>query len=460
MRTLSRALGVVLLCCTAGPLTAREFEPRVNASAIYTDNANRSSTDPISDTALSTLVGLRVLEAGGLLSIDADVAAVHREYLEGNLDSETLPSGYVDMSAALVPQRVTWQLQDNVGQISTEPFDVLSADDRQNANFFSTGPDVLVPFGGRNTIDFRGRYGITNYERSPIDDKRYGGELGVGRALSDRSTIAAVYGYENINYDFELFPTIERDQKFLRYSGRTARTELVAELGSESVRVNSGPRDSSAHFLLALQRRLSRRVTFSAEYKHGFSDAAESFRADSQDNFTAGNAQDVQTVAGPFKTDEAYVTLVRNAGRMLIAWEAVLNNDKYEATSALDRRLVGTDVVIDYRLSSRMSLASRGRWQKEDLVNTGLKNTRTEISLGLNEQMSRSLQLTFAVRRLGGTGDLTTDHFKENRVTLGINFVGGSPRQRLFDADTQFRFYQRPGKPIGEATPAEDDDQQ
>jgi Putative beta-barrel porin 2 len=457
MRTLPRVLGALLLPCVAGSLSAREFEPRVTASAIYSDNATRSNTEQVSDTALNTLLGLRVLQEGSRFSIDADVAAVHREYVNDRLDSETLPSGYLNALATLVPEKLTWSIADNLGQISSEPFDALSSEDRQNANFFSTGPDLLLPFAGRNRFELRMRYGLTNYERAVIDDSRYGGEAGVGRVLSGGSIISAVYGYEKVDYDLEILPSIERDQAFLRYAVQSSRTALVAELGTESAKMQGGDKDNNEHVLLGVQRRLTRRLSFNAEYRHGFSDAAESFRADLQDNFTAGADQDVQTVAGPFSTDEAYLMLVRSAGRTLLAWEAVYNEDDYRNSSVLDRRVTGTDLIADYRLSSRVTLALRGRWAKEKFVNTGLENTRTEASVGLNKQLSRSLQVLAAYRRSRGAGDLPEDHFSENRVTLSINYAAEGSRARLFDEEANFRFYQRPQRDVTEESDSNDE---
>jgi hypothetical protein len=165
----------------------------------------------------------------------------------------------------------------------------------------------------------------------------------------------------------------------------------------------------------------------------------------------------VQTVAGPFKTDEAYLTLQRNAGRAQLAWEALFSSDKYETTPDRNRRVVGSDLVLDYRLSSRLSLASRARWVQEKLINMDSQNNRSELSVGLNQQLSRSLQLVFAVRRVRGAGDGLTDRFSENRVTVGMNFIGQSDRRRIFDADSQFRFYQRPGREVPENTNATGD---
>jgi len=43
-------------------------------------------------------------------------------------------------------------LEDNLGQISTQVFDGLAALDRQNVNFASAGPDLLLPLGSRNQL--------------------------------------------------------------------------------------------------------------------------------------------------------------------------------------------------------------------------------------------------------------------------------------------------------------------
>ena len=450
MRT-SSAVGPVICLLFAVPVAvARDIEPRASVAAIYSNNALRSSVTELEETALNASVGVRVKHASPHLNVDMDASYLHREYLQdSDLDSEDLPSGYVNLIGIISPDRLTWTAEDTVGQISGEAFSALSSADRENVNYFTTGPDLYLPLGARNRLQLQGRYGKTNYEESNIDSDRHGGELSLGHELGSGAAFGVAQSYQKIEYKLDnQFPGIELNGTFARYSVESFRTYLVAEAGVESVQVGTAERTSSPHALLVLQRQISPRVTLNLEYRRGFSDAVESFRASTQDNFNngAGADQDVQAVAEPFKSDEAYAMFVRTTARTLLAWQVIWNREDYAAGSLFDRTVLGTDAAVDYRLSSRLTLAGRASYVREDFTTLEMQRNRSEISIGLNHQLSSSLQVAVTALRARGSGDQLEDRYNESRATLAISYTPAASRNRIFDPTAQFRFYSRPGR--------------
>ena len=422
---------------------APEIELRATAAAIYSDNVAHAATNPLSDTVLDALAGVRVDHIGPRLSADIDLSVAELDYLRGTSSSQTLPAGHVNVIGVMVPERFTWMVRDDVGQISNEPLNALDSLDRQNVNLLSTGPDVFLPLSTRNSLELQARYGTTNYQYTNIDSARYNGEVGLVRTLASNSTLALVQDYEKIDYKVSGIPSVDLAPSFLRYTLEARRTYFVAEGGSEWLRTDLGKR-RTPHALLTLQRLISTRLTLNAEYQHGFSDAGDAFLESVTNRFTNGTYQNVQAVAGPFESDSAYAMLIRGAGRMLIAAEVTWNRENYQSNVALDRRVAGADLVVDYRLSSRLTLAGKARWRRETFPETGLADSGSEVSVGLNRQLTPYLQLAATYLRGHGAGNIILDRFTEDRVTLALIYASSSSRDRIFDPGAQFRFYQRP----------------
>ncbi len=423
-----------------------EISPWGSVAGVYSDNPDYAHSNPTGATAIDTLAGLRVRRSG-TVSTNADVSVLYREYVQGPLASQLLPAANALVMIDAVPQRFWLTLEDNLGQISTQVFDALAALDRQNVNFASAGPDLLLPLGSRNQLGLEARYGRVTYQHSNFDNDRYSGRLGLIHLISEYSQISADYDYQRIEYRRkDLYPRIDRDAGYLRFSGESLRTYLELEGGVEGVKVGAaGQRRSAPHASIAIQRRISQRTTLNAEYSHGFADAADTLRTDiRQGGANPGGALNVQAVAEPFTVDEGYLTLIRSGARGVAQLRVNWDQEQYRQNILLDRKVHGADLGVDYRLSPLWTLAGKVRWLYQQYSNTDVHNDRLQGSLGLTRRLGRSLQAALVAARTRSTGTLDTDTFTENRVSLIVSYSPPELSSRMFDPVTEFRYYDRP----------------
>jgi hypothetical protein len=420
--------------------------PFGSLGAVYSDNLEHTTSNPTTGAALDALAGVNVRHAG-TFSLNADISALYREYVGVNLPGQLLPSVNATGTAVAIPERLFFTAQDTLGQISTQAFDALSDSTRQNSNFFTFGPEFLLPLGDRNVLRTDLEYGRSTFQDSNIGNSRYSGDIGLGRMVGESSTLSVNYRYEQIDYVYsDLYPRVTDEVAYLRYSVEGSRTYLAAEAGRDDVKVEAENENRTApHILLALQRRLTPLMTLTAEYNHGTSDASETLRADSQNGFNTGNTLDVQAVAQPFTVDRAYVMLLRTGPFGTVAVQATTERDKYEQDTLLNRTERGADLIIDHRLAPLWTLAGSARWQHGKYDNTGVLDDRLLFSLGLTRQISSSFQAALVVEHNRGTGlDSTTGSYTENRVTLLLHYSPQRLASQVFDPVNQFRYYQRP----------------
>lgn len=409
------------LLAVGGPRhsSAADIEPRAGISGIYSDNIQRSNTGRIEGGAAGATLGVRVDQAGPRFSADADMQVLFLKFFADDLGSRTLPAGTAHGSLILIPDRFTWTAEDSVGQISSQPLDILQTNDQENVNYFSTGPDFYLPFGGRNRLQLSGRYAVANYQDSLIDSDRFRGQARISRELNSRATLSAVLDVGRLQYKEDFFPTVDQQSAYASYSLDSGRTFLVGEGGVERIRLSSTQEWHSApHVQLLLQRRISPRLTLNAEYRRGFSDAGQDFRNLSQDQLSSGSSQVVQRVADPFRSDQAYIMLVRSAGRALLSAEVTWDRQQYQELSQFDRRDIGADIAIEYQLSPVLSADARLRTYRETFLNSLGSQHRSEGSIGLTDRLSRVLNLNLTYLRGEGGGDFASDRFDENRVVL------------------------------------------
>ena len=456
----TRFTALMALTCCSGTAFAVDVTPNASVITTYTDNA-LGTNQKISETAVEALVGLRINHDGPRLTANGNLAMGYREYLDTNAPSETLPAGTINIEAALIPERLTWELDDRFGQISTQSFEALRATDRQDVNTFTTGPTGNLFLTDRTVLRGSALYGNSNFSSSDIDSQRYTGEASLIRLLSETNRLSLTYRHEEIDYKLDtIYPKIQNDAAFLAFGAQTMRTSVNLEAGIDSLKVEGLDERHAPHFLAGLQRRVSPRVTLNFEYQHSFSDASDSVRSDLNNQFQAGNDHNVQPVAQPFVIDEAYAMLVRQGNRLGTALQYTWRKENYNLPGdALNRTVRGLDLIASYALSPVWTLEGQGRWVNEKREVPASDQRFWRLSAGLSRRLSRSLQMALVVERSRGTGEVTAQNVGATAAALTITWAPGAPQLAIFNSSNDYRFFERgstatrPGSTTGPGLP-------
>ena len=424
----------------------QEVAVRAGVTATYSDNPARVPTGQ-SATALDGLVGLTIAHQSPLLYVDADMSELERTYVEGQqLPGETIPHGYLNLLAGPPAGLLTWAVMDSFGQISSEPFEALIANDRQNINVLSTGPNLRLPLDSRDHIDVEARYGLTSFSDSRLDDHSYTGQATFAHDIGKASQLGLVYSYQRVDFRDASIDTANIQQAYAMYSLAGARSYVVFEAGADQLSQGAITRDHIAHVLALLQRHLTERLTFEAAYRHGYTLSGGEFVSASRNGFTTGTDQNVQALAQPFKNSEGYIMLTRSTGRLLGAIQVNASEETYPTEAVFDRRTLGSNLAADYKLTSTLSLSARAGYWRERFPNTAAH--WVDASVGLSCKLGRSLLLSLLAERTKGSGSALYGPFTEDRAVLALAWTPGAQRlQRVYDTSAPLRFYDRPVLP-------------
>jgi hypothetical protein len=183
--------------------------------------------------------------------------------------------GLVDL--ALVPERLTWTLQDDFGQGLLSPYAVPVPTNLENIDYLVTGPNLKLRLGSSGFLDLSAHYARAQYETSPFDSNRILGSLELGLQLSPRSSVALDALIEHVLFtDTELNTDFVRSSLYAHYSLQGARTELIGILGATEV-TQGGGSTSSPLIQLAVTRILSPAAELTVTAGRELTDASSSF---------------------------------------------------------------------------------------------------------------------------------------------------------------------------------------
>ncbi len=424
--------------CAAGlastALTARaEIGYGVSVGVGYTDNVARTAEGEQEETITS--VGAALDWSQQTSRMDAAVVGeIHYlEYLDDTFDSEVVGTIVGNGSFDIVRERFAWTLEDTFGQTTIDQFSPVTAGNRENVNYLSTGPDFTLPLSSRVDFLLSGRYSDVYFEHSELDSERVSGEASLRRAISSASSAALKVLMEDVeakdpasegaSTDFE------RREAFVEYELNGARTSLSVDLGyTELERTEAGVNQKADGPLARarLTRRVSPSSTVYLEGGQDFSDAGTIFRQLQSGEPTQFRTQPVQRVANPFTNTFGTLGWNFRRHRTGIDLRASYFEEEYEAASEFDReRLVG-DLFLSRNLSSVTEATIRVSYSRQEYVEMSREFADLMSSLSFSWRLGRMSYLTAEYAYYDRSDDVPTDEYSENEFWLLFGIGGGT----------------------------------
>ena len=116
------------------------------------------------------------------------------DYQDDTFDSELVGRLDALLNFFLIDERLTWQVQNNYGQQLIDPLTPSRPDNRENVNYFTTGPTLTLPFGSRSSMGLELLYSNVNYEIRPFDNERVTATIKLGREIREDHDLERLIG--------------------------------------------------------------------------------------------------------------------------------------------------------------------------------------------------------------------------------------------------------------------------
>lgn len=369
---------------------ASTIELEGNAGIGRSDNIARVPGAERSATIRAVGVRFSALKEGRRLAVDfvGDIALL--DYAGSFYPAEVTGTAAGRLQLSLIEDRLTWVAEDQFGQTRQDLFNAPSPDNRENVNFFSTGPDLRLAMGSESSLLVGGRYTRVDYEHSPADSEQVGGRLTVERQLSGTARVSANVSAERIKpLGAVTAVSYDRRAAYARYAIAGKRTSFSINAGASQVN-GSGGDDSGLLIDVELGRDVGglSRVTFRAGHEVTDPGASRSLREERLMMPRPETVSVVQT-SQPFTHEYVGADWRVTGQRTTIDISAEWSDERYLDSNTMDLRRVTFDTSIERALAARTS------------VRLGMNHNRYNFKTAgsLNEDTTYSAALTWSAGR-------------------------------------------------------------
>jgi hypothetical protein len=324
------------------------------------------------------------------------VSGINKSYEAAKIRDDQLLFGVDAFSTLMIrPRWFSWTVEDRFGQAPVSRLAATTADNRQDFNVFSTGPNFAFRFAPQHTVELEARYGRDMFQASPVDSQRYSGALqwvyaGSPSTLFSINTEGGRVDFESADNDFD------RLDIFVGLATRRARSEFLVNVGWSQIYRERGSLSEpigrlEGSYLLTSGSRVGALLFVEPR------DTAEDLVS-----ITADTPRDTVGFIGPAVVADIIFTkhaeIFYEYARPFVGGRvSILADDRdYSASGELNERAYGGLLEIGYRPATLWEARLAAGYAFRDLPNA----RRADMGLGRTDNDSEiSLRLLYRVQR-------------------------------------------------------------
>jgi hypothetical protein len=409
---------------------AADFDYEASAGIAHSDNIRRVETDKESEEMATAGLRFSLWQQGTRLRSDMLGNFLYVDYLGNAYDFELQGNFAGNAVLAFIPERFEWVVSDNFGQILNDPLLPPTPDNRENINYFTTGPDLMLGLGTQNQLRIGARYTLSSYEHRPLDSDQLSGEMSLIRQLSQVSAISLNGRLGRVKFD-ESVLNADYDQAdaFVRYDVTGARTHLAVDAGYTRIkREDAAGKQNGALFRLDASRRLSPSTTATLSASRQFANSANAFALSQGSGVIGVGAAPGQQTAQPFTNDLIMLGGSFFRERTGFAFSVSWNDQSYENLRQFDQTLSSASASFRRDLSPKMSLLLDAMYSRGEFNVVNGDYNELIAGLTLNRRLTRNMSLQVRYNHSDRNSDLADRDYRENRVWLSFAYGRGNPR--------------------------------
>jgi hypothetical protein len=401
---------------------AEAFTYGVDVGIGESNNVTLVSTDKVSQTIATADGDFDLKQQSRLFDVDAKGNFSDLDYLQNAYGNELIGRFDGKANYALIPERVTWVLQESFGQAQIDPFLPVIPTNLQNVNYVATGPDAALRLGTTIFLDLTARYARTTYQTDPFDSNRMLGSAALGLPLSAQSSVSIDASFERVLFDNTVVNTdFDRSSGYGHYEVQGARTDLIANLGV--TKVDQGSESITGPLAkLQLSRQLSSasKLTFTAV--RDLTDASTAFS-----NLQGGAIGGIVTAPAAITLTNYTVTYgsldweyTRN--RTTFGLSGTWEKDSYDGQPLQDLTRHTVQFRAERKLTHAFTAQLLGSLYKTDYQNADFSETDWLAGAALTFREGRGLEIRLRFDHVSRVVSGMGSGYTENRAFLTIGY--------------------------------------
>lgn len=419
-------LSTGLLLIPTGAMAANIFDARVSATSEFTDNANRTEQDQLSERQDQYELSVGTEYTNTLLEFQADYSASEHRFAEDSQERRSLLQGRSSLLIGKPHQPVDLLLSHNRQSVLNEPDDVDLLRNTDERTIWSAVPTARWGFTSVDTLVLQGNYSEIDYRRNELrNSERTGGSLSWQHDLSSTDQLNVTAQQTQVSFD--AVPTFDYDYNAYSasYSAQLRQLSYTVALGYNETQPQVGEDFSGPSYRLNLNY-VAAAQTFNLSASQFITDSSQA----------GGNERDFRD----FDPLDATVSELDQLERtdVSLGWrgEAICDNcslnaqlvyqrDDYQMLDE-DNQEQGVNLGLDYRLSQRSSADISLQYREHNFDSETIRGdyTNTQLRVGYQYTFVNDLGLRVfgSLNERDSDDDLSGRDYEENIIGVGLNY--------------------------------------
>jgi hypothetical protein len=395
-----------------------EIEAQFSAGLGRSDNIARTSDNEIEETIGVAGLSFGLTEETSRLFANIRSQFDYLYYADGTFDDEWVGGLEGTLDFTLIDERLTWMVRNNFGQQTIDPLSAANPGNREDVNFFTTGPNLSLLTGSRNFVDIDLRYSSVSFEERDTDNERTSAALRIGRDIRRSATLSLNATTERVEFDNDgASPDFDRHEGFVRYEVAGGRNVVGIDLGYTEIDVD-GETSDGVLARIDWSREVSPSTTIGISGGTSFSDQSDIFRFNQDTTSDLRDTGDDVSSAEPFTSNFFRLSHSLDRDRLSVSIALSWRQEDYKSGPPIDRNV--TEATLDVRRDIARSVFAgfSFRYQRRDFKYLEIVDDNTTYSAELGYRFGPSSSASLRYQLLERSGDNAVEESRENSLFL------------------------------------------
>jgi len=405
--------------------TGSQFDLSLEGGGSLSDNIGRVPYGEGDGTIARAGAQLQYRNTTRRFDSNIDVNAMYEHYTDETFDDNVVGGADAQISIGIVPERFLWDFQENFGQVTADAFAPTTPENRENINYFSTGPDFILQFGAGTSLQVSGRFSDVDYELSVVDSQQKMVTIDLTRQTSGSATIGLIGEANSIDFKDEINHDYDRNQAFVRYRLENTRTELTIDGGYTTLNTDDGDNGGLLARVL-MERRISTAASMSASLGTEFSSSGDVFRSGQDALGVSHTTSSVVGTSAPFENRFATLGYDFDRNRTGAGVSLQYRREHYMSGTGTDRDVLAGRLYFTRHFSARLEASVYCGFEQQDIDESNFESDETRAGASLRWALGRTVSLRFDFDHIDYESSNAASEYTENQASM---FVVWAPVQ-------------------------------
>jgi len=403
-----------------------DFDYQFGYRAEYDSNPTRLNDNEQSDLTHALLFGLDIARAGTNFDLQINGNGDFLTYQDDTFDDEFRLNMSAELLWRIAPERFHWVVRNESGRAPINPRAVVTLENEQQTNLFSTGPDFIFRLNPTDALTVGARYNDLYTDDTDDDADQFAASVRWNRELDSASSLelaltAASTDFDQplINQDFDRYQ-LTLGYNTRRFTASQAVNEYRIEGGYSLISFDDREDLDSPVLRAGWRQERPEGTTLFADAEFSLGTAGTTLNDGGRD-VASLQVQQNAAVGDPFERLNLGAGFGRQLGRINLGAQADFLELDYDTLDLLDEESWLFGANFDYSLNELMTLGLGLGFEQQDFVSIGQEDDLFDAVLNFTYQRTR--RWTYRLSAGWEDRDSSLEELNSDGVVVGFEVI-------------------------------------